>query len=244
MISLFNRPSTTTLDCFTYRADVHDLHPVAAAIKHIPKWWKDLPAFDETDLAPQNTMKKCRGFIDLYDKSFVIPMWSDLVINYTADSLQYQFADSLSEMANHNMSQRRGFLPNNIDVKIVSPWLFKSKDEINWMTVKPMYNYPEEVNFDVCHGVVNFKYQSVTNMNIILNRVNENTKFVIEAGQPIWQMIPMTERKVVVKTHLVNRDEFLRIKEQTNKVKFVGSYNYTKKILQEKESKCPFGFGK
>lgn len=244
MITIFNKPSTIVLDCFTYRVDVHNLHPISKAIKYVPQWWKDLPGYDETPLAPKNTMKKCRGFIDLYDNSIVIPMWSDLVVSYDKVGIQYQFADSLSEIASHDPSQKRGFLDNHGNFKIISPWLFKTKKEINFMTVKPMYNYEKSIDFDVCHGIVNFKYQRITNMNIILPMTEETKKFNIEANAPIWQLIPMTEKNVVIKNHLISRDEFINIKDETNKVKFVNSYGYTKKILQQKESKCPFGFGK
>lgn len=244
MIKIFNKPSKIILDCFTYRNDVHNLHPVSKAIDFIPDWWKELPNFDETELAPKNTMKKCRGFIDLYINSIAIPMWSDLVINYDDKGVQYQYADMLSEIANHDYSQRRGFLPNNPNLKLISPWLFQTKEEINFMTFKPMYNYHESIDFDVCIGIVNFKYQSITNINIVLPQTDKAKKFTINAGQPIWQLVPQTEKKVEIKTHLVSRDEFIKIKEKTGKVKFVDSYGYTKKILQQKQSKCPFGFGK
>lgn len=239
MLHLFKRKKIV-LDCFTDREDVHALHPISRAIKYVPSWWTQLPGFDETELAPMNTMRKCRGFIDLYDNSIVLPMWSDLMIKYDRQGLQYQFADMKSELANHAYSQRRGFLPENQDVKIISPWVFKCNKEINWMTFKPMYNYPNGIDFDVYPGIVNFKYQVITNINIVLPKIAEAKKFVIEANQPIWQLVPLTENSVDIRTHLISTQELISIRNKTHKVKFVGSYNYTKKILENKESKCPF----
>lgn len=244
MITIFNRPSIITLDCFTYRTDVHNLHPISKGAKYIPQWWKDLPAFYESNLAPLTTMKKCRGFTDLYDNSIVVPMWTDLVISYDQNGIQYQFADGISELATHNDSQKTGFLEGHGNFKLTSPWLFKTKKEINFMTFKPVYNYPAGMDFEVLPGILNFKYQSVVNMNIALPKVASVKKFMIEANTPIWQLAPMTEKRVEIKNHVISRDEFLNLKNETGTVKFVGSYGYSKKIIQQKESKCPFGFGK
>jgi hypothetical protein len=84
----------------------------------------------------------------------------------------------------------------------------------------------------VCPGVANFKYQFSANVNIFIPNEVPRT-FVIPHGRPLVQLVPLTERKIKLKTHLVTDTEFLRLKTKVVRVSFIGAYDALKKVMQK-----------
>jgi hypothetical protein len=64
--------------------------------------------------------------------------------------------------------------------------------------------------------------------------------FQIKAGQPLAHLIPLTEKKVSLKHHLITREEF-DSKFRNNNV-YLHSTKESKRL--KSLNKCPFGFGK
>lgn len=94
---MFKKP--IFLDLYTDRPDVYHYSQWQYAAKNKPKWWKRLPK----SLTPTidnpwgaTNMKHCAGFNDLYANSFLMPMWSDLLVEIAPEDqhgYRYQFAD-------------------------------------------------------------------------------------------------------------------------------------------------------
>jgi hypothetical protein len=126
------------IDCFTSRREVIEYAPVVNAIEVIPDWWKDLPK-ERTDgnyFFPRPTMKTCVGMYDYYARSIAMPLWSDLAVNITdKENYEWQFSDGTTESAPHNKNEYTGLLgsSNYGQLKIISPWLFYTKDSITWL---------------------------------------------------------------------------------------------------------------
>jgi hypothetical protein len=55
-------------------------------------------------------------------------------------------------------------------------------------------------------------------------------------------IIPLSERPIKIKTHVVDQKEYLKIYSVNIRVKFNGHYNYFRSMMQKKEKKCPLGF--
>ena len=70
-------------------------------------------------------------------------------------------------------------------------------------------------------------------MIVDLNRAKQG--FTIKATKPLVHLIPLTEKKVVVKNHIVSNQEYRQIQNKYKKVFFTNNY---KKI-----KKCPFHKG-
>jgi len=89
------------------------------------------------------------------------------------------------------------------------------------------------MKFYVPNGVVDYRTQVGADINLMVKRDISDRKMMIESGEIIAMVVPMTERKVVIKHHLVSKDEIQRITDQTNPAtSFVMSYY--------KAKKCPF----
>jgi hypothetical protein len=65
---------------------------------------------------------------------------------------------------------------------------------------------------------------------------------MINAGSPIIHALPLSDKDIVIKTHLVS-NEFME-QNTKNVYTFINKYRTSKNagIKKEKESKCPFGF--
>jgi hypothetical protein len=216
--------------------------PISHAIKHLPKWWRDLPVkeYEVNRFIPKKNMKRCVGFLDYYKKSIALPLWSDIFIDVNDKGYNWQYADGHSEAEVHPADQYGEWLPlkDYGHIKLVSPWLIKTKEKnISWVWSQPTYAFDNPEKLVIPPGVLNFYYNSGSHINCMLDR---RKKGVIEllAGQPMAFMTPMSDRKVDIKIHVISKEE--SIKKHFYPISFTGSYQKTKKLIDEQQ--CPFNF--
>lgn len=232
------------LDCYTNRKYVYDFAPIVKAKDALPKWFKKIPTSYKApgSISPVPTMRACSGFISQYDQGVVLPLWSDLSVSIGAintGAWGYQFSDAQSYAEAHSEIQRGTYLPNTHyqHIKLHSPWLFKCNDDIEWEFMGANYNFESPEKMIVLPGVVSYKYQYGTNLNLIFPRSEVGATHMLLHGQPIAQLFPISERPLVIRQHLVSTEEFLRIADSMIPIKFVGKYVRAKSLMQ---GKCPF----
>lgn len=240
--------SVIHLDCFTHRPDVYEYTPIVKGTQCMPDWWKKLekPKFDFETLKNFQTMKSCAGFIDFFANSVSIRLWCDLAIKLNKNkTLSYNFSDSETPMHSHVPSEYGNYINSDYQqCKIISPWLFSCKKDINWVWVGNQWN--ENLNNDttVLSGISNFKKQFGTNIQMIVkyNKYNEVHNFY-KQGTPFVNIFPMSEKKVKIHNHLISVDEQLQMSYKSSSIKFFNKYFRMNQIKAEQEkSKCPFHF--
>lgn len=231
------------LDCFTAMPNTYKFTPIELSNNFLPAWWKKLPKTAQNwAVMDAPTMKSCAGLVDLYTKGVMLPMWSDLDILLRPDSgYDWKFADGQSIVEPHPMFQTGSFLSDigYVHMKIFAPWRFTCKEDIDWHFAQPVWNHEAAKDYCVPSGVLNFKYQHHVNINVLLRGTLNNIH--IPHGHPMAHIIPLSERPVKVHNHLVSEEELRKHNFQSTT--FKGSYYKQKKVIKEKESKCPFGFG-
>jgi hypothetical protein len=244
----FFKKKTIVVDTFTYIGSAYELFRIELAKKSIPEWWKKLPTAIETANAyglsvDRSTMKSCPGITELYKNGIVIPLWSDLILETNSNNeIRYQWAhDQSADIAFHAPVQHGNSFNNHIHFKIQSPWLIKETSGVNWTWLEPTWNILyEHSNIRVLPGVLNFKYQRDTNINIFVPK--ERQRFELEAGLPLAHLIPLSDKQIEIKHHLISKDEFTRMSNNIGSFKFKNSYRTMLKIKEDQEPKCPFGF--
>lgn len=223
----------------------YELAPIDYSHKFYPNWWKTLPTkeFDWEKMDCDPNMKKCNGFLEYYQNGFMIPMWSDVAIKTKGGgAYEYRFSDQISQITHHGAIQRNNIYDDYINLKINSPWVLKSSKGVKFHYSHPFWNN-EKLDYFGLPGTLDFYYQYTTHINMLC--LNKKAQIMIPFGRPMAHILPLTERKVVLKKHLVTDIEMKKIRTfRYNHITFIGKYNLVKKTVIEKEKKCPFGFKK
>ena len=227
------------VDCFTADINAYQVFPIEKANKFIPKWMKSSASTFNLNGIDRSTIKRCSGIIDYYKQGIILPMWCDLNLIINNGGYSWEFSNSFSSADNHAHQQWDCYVnPNEFGhLKLFSPWRFKTKESISWYAIKPTWNFSLKEEYHIPSGALNFKYQSTTNVNILID-IRKNTKFVIEAGQPMTHYIPLSDRPIELRHHLVSSQEFIQL--SPGDVKFIGSYLEVMNQAKIKERKCPF----
>lgn len=229
------------LDCFTYHAGAYEYGKIERASKFYPDWWKNTPRkYDKNLIGYSSTIKTCTGLIENYQYGVMLPLWSDLniFINSAEKSCSWQYADGKSNMQQHGSEQWDKYADPSahIHLKIITPWMFKCKEDVPFMYMKPYWNYQPFSSISVPTGILNYKYQHTTNFNMFID-VTSDAHVEFKHGDPLAHMIPIDNREVTIHNHLIDDKEYDKIYPH---LKFSGNHNTVKKLMQEKESKCPF----
>jgi len=214
---------------------------------------------------PIRNMKHCRGLTELFKNSFVIPSWGGFAFDLS-DSEQKQSSwkanfklagmggspsDTAPQVGNHGKAQYGDLVPDDyVHYKISSPWYLKCNRETQFMLSDPYWNKKDPNAFNVLPGLLDFKYQDSTNINVMLQYTHQPRKVQIEVGDVLAMITPLTEDDVILNHHLVEEKYFEAYSQLYYRInpKNLTHYLTMKKIMQEQEernrSKCPFGFGK
>ena len=227
---------------------IYNFFPIQYAHKFYPDWWKSLPNFDYDfeNMRPVTNMRACMGMVDLYKNSCVLPLWTDLALKWDpiGGNWAYNFADNITSGAIHQLAQRKGFKESHFHFKIDSPWKFLSDKNTKFHMTDLYYNFPQQKNYDIMPGVVDYYYQTATNINILIRP--SATKLIIKNNTPLYLIKPLSERKLKLKVEVLSDKDFYILKEKTRQFSFYKAYSNMKKFIQknDEERKCPFGFGK
>lgn len=204
------------LDCFISESDIFHSEPIDKAEKFLPDWWKKLPGsyLDQNQFIETPTIKGCPGLVDYFKYGFMIPLWSDLKIyignNELAES-QWQFADNRSNMVIHDKKQRGDFLTDKTThFKIVSPWRIVCSESLPWICSIPTWSQSKSIDFFGVTGVINFFYNHDTNINFFVQHNTTDRIINIEKGLPMFHCIPLTQRPIQIRTHLVDAKDMYK----------------------------------
>lgn len=239
MALFFTKRRPVNIDLFTCRDTVYKYAPIEPANKFLPEWWKKLPRVNFEASPPQTTttMKHCSGIIDLFNAGFVVPLWSDVVLQIGGEGVphdSYQFADQESVIDFHPQMQRGSFAPenNHAHMKFVNPWTARCKEDIKWLLTGAQYSRLNLFDYTVVNGIAEFKFQNALNINMFLKRKEIQTVVSIPFRTPIMQVIPITERSMKLNLHLVDEKEFASLSRKS--VSFEKNYYKMKKFLKSK----------
>lgn len=237
------RKKEVVLDCFTYLHEAYEYCKIDHAIKYIPQWWKDTPKeIENADGSKTDTIKNCHGLIEFYKRGIIIPSWFELQFfmrEKNQEQVWYKWKSSNEqlEITNHYPQEFHGFSKDDgINLKINSAWAVKSKDDVQFTFTSPAWNSSDYMkHFYIMPGVVNFKYHHITNINIFYVQDDKEREILIRPLQPLVILHPMTEKKIKLKHHLIDKSEWNNITSY-KKLFFKQNLNEIKKL----KNGCPF----
>lgn len=259
MIFFFKKPEVV-LDCFTTSDRVYEIAKINHASKYFPDWWKKTPKWDDDVRLP--TIKHCVGFNDFFKSGIVIPSWFEMNIivlpKNDASYIKWSCSNDMVQTDNchpiqqfHKFSFSKTNIGNNF--KINSPWKFRTKNLIHFTWTQPTWNQRDMIScMNILPGVMNFKYQFSTEINFLVTNDDKEKHITIYPLTPLVIMHPMTEKKVIIKTHLIDDREDKKIfsysldythyNHNEKGSYFPSNYKKRKKLIDQLDSmnECPF----
>lgn len=233
------------MDCFIDNEYIAQTAPIEKASAFIPDWWRTLPsrytAHNAPLQTPEPTIKTCFGFTQLFANSIGIPLWTELCIQtYDDSSMRWIFSDLKTHAMSHPSEQTGGLLERTgyHHLKISPPWRFKCSHDIKFLLSPPTYNMIGMGldNITILPGVLEFKTLNQCNINMLIKK-QPSSHMTIPAGTMMLNITPLSEKKVVIKRHVISTTE--RDEMDIRRLSFINSYKTTKRAIN-KFSKCPY----
>jgi hypothetical protein len=254
------KQKTIVVDAFTCDQTVYKTNRIDPFGKKLPEWWKNLPtpSIDLISAAVTQNMRGCVGFTDQFKTSFIysspfdIGVSIDIEIPEQRDAVKTFYASSKPDFGQHGEVHVYDQYTGMVDpsqwrhYKIDNPWRFKTKSDIKFFCSDPMYHKTGR-GYYALPGMLDFKYNTGMFVNFLFNMENKKVmNYHIEFGQPLYQITPLTEKNVEFKYHLISSSEYKDKFPPTRVSLLHSSRKYRKKSIEieQKESKCPFGFDK
>lgn len=227
---IFFKRKPIVVDCFTTKEYVYKYNPIKPASECMPEWIKDMPSTYKADgFIPAPTVKRCPAVIGMMTHGLMIPLWSDLVIgiNPIERAFRWQFADEETNAKPHNVAQWDRFAnPSEYGhMKIISPWMIVTKKEIPFLWTHPFFNTDIDLKYKLVPAITEYKHQHATHINMFVKTSTEGD-ILIKASTPMAHVIPMTDKKVEIRTHLVEEHEYKKMLQPS--IFFINNY---KKII-------------
>ena len=225
------------LDCFTDRPEVYNFAPICSLEEYAPEVFK-APATPADGTL--KTAKFCPALRELYKVGIAVPAWSDVKITIGkkgTDSWEYQFADEQSVIHYHSplqLGNKKG-LEDWIQLKFISSWLFKCKEDVRFLATEEQFAGKAFGCFSAAQGILNYKHQHASNINLFFQRGEEEYSIVIPHLFPLQQIVPLTEKRIEIRNHLVGEEEYKKLVIRNHSFSFSGSYYKKKNLLRGKE---------
>lgn len=247
MFSIFNKRNKIVVDCFTYDRSAYELTPITHSYKAMPDWWKELENYGIGTSIKSNSdeknMRKCYGFTELYKKSFKLECWTDINLKVLPNNEGYRYYIASNLIPEDHPRRQYGSLyENHYHMKLISPWRIHEKTGIKFVFNPATWELDKLRNVTILPGMVEFEMNLETNVNMFLKKPDKDAyEMTINLGQPLVQIIPVTEKNVELKLHLIDLVEF----EKMNSV--FRSFRGHREVLRLKKrnedrkvKKCPF----
>jgi len=257
VVNFFFKKKEVVLDCFTHVPHVYDYAKIDRASNYIPQWWKDTPSASPGSNGKLATIKHCIGFIDFFREGIVIPSWFEMELDIYDFASQnqglYHWEASSPVVKTDNSHHQEQFYEFSGEaghnMKISSPWMFKTKESVNFTWTQPTWNNRSFIShLQILPAVIDFKYQHATEINYFLLSKKEKQLVTVPPLTPLVILHPLTDQKIVIKNHLVSKDEWWRLAGasdlllQRNASDSAKHYKQKKQLIKQVEElkKCPF----
>ena len=209
----------------------------------LPEWWRQIPTRHNDVL----TIRRCPGITDFFSNMYVIPMWTDLGIQFDKDvnhlRLRHKESDTFPIWEMHDPKQLIdhtnifiGDRPVETVVKIVSPWNIITPKGYSVLQIPLFYNF--EPNYTLLPGIFDTDIYHEINVPFLLHSNNKEIEF--NEGQPLLAFIPFKRTKYNQKNiNKNNKKDIEYLMEQANKLQdysFGKKPNAYRKMQQERDS--------
>jgi hypothetical protein len=149
------------------------------------------------------------------------------------NTYQWQFSDKTSMADIHYEYQYTGFIGQDYgQLKLHSPWLFKTKADIDWLVSAPVYNLSSFRDYVLAQGLLDFSKQYSTHLQLLVDLTIDKV-FTIPFGTPTL-FTPLTDKKVIIHRQLISDAELKAFSQSSLNSTFINKYK------KPRLTNCPY----
>ena len=156
--------------------------------KHfIPQWFKDIPSKEI------GTVKDCPSFPDYFSQGYIIPMWSDVKLNFVKNVPKFELSAKRFSFDIHENEQMLNYKKATFNgtegqfvFKAISPWRIITPPGWSVLQLPLFYHFNQE--WSVLPGVIDTDIHSEINQQILYH--GNGKEIVIKCGDPLVLYIP------------------------------------------------------
>lgn len=176
--------------------------PIQPARNVMPEWWKKIKvseSFKSLHGYPisQGNIKKCPAVVDMLTHGWVMPLWTDLYMNVSEESISWKASDDTFSFAVHPHDHFIHIMPEHLKSKYYwvfkpyAPWMVKTSPGYSMINLDPFYFF--NPSFDTSYGIQDSDVYYDLNPLMLIKRLGE---FVIPRGTPLSIIFPYKREKI------------------------------------------------
>jgi hypothetical protein len=162
---------------------------------------------------------RCPGIVDLMHKGFIITAPFDFVIKTDGDKKDLEWHMNIDPskfnkdikgkyISFHPTRQLHDYTPARDDssdliLKINTFWKLSASDDLQFLQMP--IPYPEHNMFSACHGIIDSNKYNEVNLQLQWHKLNG--EFLVKAGTPLCQLVPLTNEKINLKVEKMTADD-------------------------------------
>lgn len=216
------------IEFFTENESLLDFPPIPAK-KALPDWFKQMsPSID----VPPNksrfpfgiskalrlsninaTIRRCPGVISYLSEGYLIPLWSDFLVQVRGDVVYCMGSNELAHASPHSKAMQYNTMPipNSYiqdSVKFTNPWKVKTPPGWSVMLSQPFYHY--EQRFMVMTGVVDSDVYPHIHVNTFFRRGDADHQ--LRMGMPLVHVMPFKRDSLDMEVRVMTEEDRKRTK--------------------------------
>lgn len=212
--------------------------PPVPGAQMIPDWFtkmnKDIPDLegpfpkvgDWIEEFTGHTIKKCPAVVDYFTQGYVIPLWSDILIQKIEDRIHWENNKlDIGVIEFHNFQQAPTYHFKEGDyrhpLKFISPWWFKTPPGYSTLFLQPQL-HPQD-NYTLFPGIVETDSFHQINFPAVWHTEGDT---ILKRGIPFLHVIPFKREKIKNINRFAEAEDHDMITYQQTALrsKFTGGY--------------------
>lgn len=219
--------SSGKIEFFTDHEPLLDYSPIPAR-KLLPDWFKRMePAIDlppgksrfpfglskKLRLSNVNaTIRRCPGIISYLSEGYILPLWSDFVVQVRGETVYCAGSNELAHASPHSKEMQystmplpSGYLKDSI--KFTNPWKVRTPPGWSIQISQPFYHF--EDRFTVIPGVVDADSYHHIHVNTFFRKGDADHKLTM--GMPFVHIMPFERSALDMEVRLMTEHDQKRM---------------------------------
>jgi hypothetical protein len=194
------------IEFFTEHEELLEFPPIAAR-KVLPGWFKQMSP--SIDLPPAQskfpfgiskalrlsnvnaTIRRCPGVISYLSEGYLIPLWSDFLVQVRGETVYCAGSNELAQASPHSKAMQYSTMPLPDDylqdsVKFTNPWKVRTPPGWSVMLSQPFYHF--EQRFTAVPGVVDSDVYHHIHVNTFFRKGDRDHQ--LKMGMPFVHVMP------------------------------------------------------